>query len=44
LDLTHLRLRIIPGAVLELDSVSKMRAAHNELVALPLDIGDQVVV
>jgi hypothetical protein len=28
--------------VLELDAVSKMLAAHNELVTLPLDIGDQV--
>ena len=42
MDLTLVRLRLIPGAVLELDSVSKMKASHNELVALPLDFGDQV--
>jgi len=41
LDMTHLRCRLIPGNVQEMDSISIMHAAHNELVALPLDIGEQ---
>ena len=41
LDITHLRLRLIPGNVQEMDSITLLNAAHNELVALPFDLGDQ---
>lgn len=41
LDITHLRLRLIPGNAQEMDSITVLNAAHNELVALPSDIGDQ---
>jgi hypothetical protein len=41
LDITRLRLRLLPGNVQEMDSITKLDAAHNELVALPLDIGQQ---
>ena len=41
LDITHLRLRLIPGNAQEMDSITLLNAAHNELVALPLDLGDQ---
>jgi len=41
LDISHLRLRLIPGNAQEMDSITLLNAAHNELVALPLDLGDQ---
>ena len=41
LDITHLRLRLVPGNAQEMDEIRMLKAAHNELVALPLDIGDQ---
>jgi Leucine-rich repeat (LRR) protein len=41
LNLTHLRLRLLPANTQEMVAVTDLNAAHNELVALPLDIGDQ---